>query len=342
MRAILYSSIALFALVSLLPGQRGRRRSQAPAEMKNFTFEEEMFQSDAVDRRMPYGIYLPKDYDAEQNAGKTWPLVIWLHGMWEDHMRFHTRGGAQMLDRAVSEMRMPQCIFVTANAGRSSMYMNRGKERWQDLISKDLLEHVSKNYRVSKKRDERALMGVSMGGMGALRIAFTHPELFGAVAVHSSAVFAKDPEDMPDRIKTFAGRLGFGTPIDKELWQKVNPTCIADKLESKDLLGLRIYFDAGSDDRYGFDSGNELLHECLEKRKIAHQWRLIPGGGHSWGNRFQDRTLPFSFQFVGKLFRGEDVDGKPLRKGDGKADRKGDGKADRKADRKGDRADGGR
>jgi len=315
MRAILYCTIAILALVSLLPGQRGRRRSQAPREMENFTFEEEKFQSDAVSRRMSYGIYLPKDYDAEANAKKAWPLVIWLHGMWEDHMRFHTRGGAQMLDKAVSEGNLPQCIFVTANGGRSSMYMNRGKERWQDLISDDLLKHVTDNYRVSKKRDERALMGVSMGGMGALRIAFTHPELFGTVAVHSSAVFAKDPDDMPDRLKNFAGRLGFGSPIDKKVWQRVNPTCIADRLDKKDLKGLRIYFDAGSDDRYGFQSGNGLLHECLDERKIPHQWRLIRGGGHSWGDRFQDRALPNSFAFVGKMFAGKDKADSPDRKG---------------------------
>lgn len=316
MRAILYSSIALFVLVSLLPGQRRRRRSEAPQEMQNFTFEEEKFQSEAVNRRMAYGVYLPKDYDSKENADKSWPLVIWLHGMWEDHMRFHTRGGAQMLDKAVSEKRLPQCIFVTANGGRSSMYMNRGKERWQDLISDDLLQHVTKNYRISEKRDERALMGVSMGGMGALRIAFTKPELFGAVAVHSSAVFAKDPDDMPDRLKNFAGRLGFGDPIDKRIWQSVNPTCIADKLDKDDLKGLRIYFDAGSADRYGFQSGNELLHECLDERKIPHQWRLIDGGGHSWGNRFQDRTLPNSFAFVGKMFRGEGKAEKAARKGE--------------------------
>ena len=97
--------------------------------MQNFTFEEERFQSDAVNRRMPFGIYLPKGYDDEANSKKRWPLIIWLHGMWEDHNRFHVRGGAQMLDKAVSENKLPPCIFVTANGGRSSMYMNRGKER---------------------------------------------------------------------------------------------------------------------------------------------------------------------------------------------------------------------
>ena len=150
---------------------------------------------------MAYGIYLPKDYDDEANKDKTWPLIIWLHGMWEDHMRFHMRGGAPLLDKAVTDGELPPCIFVTANGSRSSMYVNREDEKWEDLISKDLLQHVTKSFRVSKERQRRAIMGISMGGMGALRIAMTQPKLFGAVAAHSSAVFSEDPEDLPPRMK---------------------------------------------------------------------------------------------------------------------------------------------
>ena len=307
MRAILLSSIVLLTFSALLPAQRGRRESRAPKEMKNFTFEDERFESKSVGKKMPYGIYLPKGYDDKANAEKTLPLIIWLHGMWEDHMRFHSRGGAIELDKAVTEGTLPPCIFVTANGGRSSMYVNRDDEKWEDLISKDLLDHISANYRVSKDRNQRAIMGISMGGMGALRIAFNNPGLFGAVGAHSSAVFAEDPKNLPPNLKKYATRLGldevFGNPIKKEPWEQANPVCIASKCPLNDLNMLRIYFDAGSADRYGFADGNKLLHECLEKRKVKHTWRLIDGGGHSWGNRFQLETLPHSFAFVGKMFK---------------------------------------
>ncbi|MFT4843788.1 MAG: putative peptidase, partial [Candidatus Azotimanducaceae bacterium] len=83
MRAILLSSIALLTFSALLPAQRGRRESRVPKEMKNFTFEDEKFESKSVGKKMPYGIYLPKGYDNEANAKQTLPLIIWLHGMWE-------------------------------------------------------------------------------------------------------------------------------------------------------------------------------------------------------------------------------------------------------------------
>jgi len=304
-----------------------RGRGQVP-ELKNFTFEEKSLQSTAVGHTVPFGLFLPKGYDDAANKDTKWPLVIWLHGLWEDHMRFPTRGGAVELDKAVSDGKLPPCVFVTANGGRTAMYVNRKEERWEDLITEDLLTHLTKNYRVSEGREQRALMGVSLGGMAALRIAMTKPDLFGAVGAHSSAVFAEDPEQLPERVKSMAGRLGleevFGNPIQKEPWQKANPLCIAATLDPKSLHRLRIYFDAGTADQHGFAAGNKLLDEALTKKGIEHTWRLIEGGGHSWGAGFQDQTLPYSFAVVGQMFA--EKDGKS---GKEAASDKGDAKGDK-------------
>lgn len=285
---------------------RRERRESAPVELKHFTFGEKSFKSEAVGRELNYGIYLPSGYDDAANKDKSYPLIVWLHGMFEDHLRFHERGGAPVLDQCVGDGKLPPCIFVTANGNRTSMYVNRKDERWEDLITVDLLQHLEKQYRISKDRQQRAITGVSMGGMAALRIAFSKPELFGAVGAHSSAVFDEDPEKLPERIKGMAQRLGldevFGNPIQKEPWQKANPLCLANAVDVKQLSSLRIYFDAGSNDRYGFAGGNKLLHEALDKRKVAHTWRLIDGGGHSWGAGFQDQTLPYSFAMIGEMF----------------------------------------
>lgn len=337
----LSNALLMFAVLSAVVvaqrpgGPGGGRRESRPVELQHLTFAEKSFHSEAVDRDMKYGIYLPKDYDAEANKDKKWPLVIWLHGMHEDHLRFHGRGGAPVLDAAIGDGKLPPCVFVTANGGSTSMYVNRKDQRWEDLVSKDLLAHVTATYRVSDARDQRAILGVSMGGMAALRIAFTQPDLFGCVGAHSAAVFDTDPDKLPDRIKGYANRLGldevFGNPIQKEPWQQANPLCLALALDKKALHGLRIYFDAGTEDRYGFADGNEKLHQALEKKGIEHTWRLIEGGGHSWGAGFQDQTLPFSFAMVGEMFqtataRQQGLKGLQGALGGDNGDGKGDGK----------------
>jgi enterochelin esterase-like enzyme len=342
--------LSILATLPLLLLSAPLAAQHTASELKNFTFAEKTFHSDAVGKDMPYGIYLPKDYDAPDKKDVKWPLVIWLHGMFEDHNRFHVRGGEPVLDQAVTDGNLPPCVFVLADGGRTSMYINAGKgKEYQDLIEKDLLEHVSQNYRVRQDRDGRALMGISMGGMAALRIGFTKPELFRTIAVHSSAVFPEDPEQLPDRIKKAAKDFGFsdvfGDPIDKEKWAATNPLGIAKKLEAKALHGLRIYFDAGTDDRYQFGKSNSMLHDVLEQRRIDHRWTLVQGGGHAWGSGFKPESLLASLTFVGDGFKaptakgtGADKDGtaKPPAAGSG------DGKAHGGEKKEGARASGGR
>ena len=288
---------------------RRERRESSPVELKHLDFTTTKLKSEAVQAELDIGVYLPKGYDDAKNKDVKWPVAIWLHGMWEDPLRFHGRGGAAVLDRCIGDGTMPPCVFVAANGGRTSMYVNRKDQRWEDLITVDLLAFLGKNYRVSEQREQRAILGVSMGGMAALRIAFSKPELFGAVGAHSSAVFEADPDKLPERIRGMASRIGldevFGNPIQKDPWQKANPLCLAQALDPKALNGLRIYFDAGTDDRYGFADGNALLHAALDEKKVPHTWRLIDGGGHSWGAGFQDQTLPYSFAVVGAMFAGK-------------------------------------
>ncbi|MCR9246427.1 MAG: esterase family protein [bacterium] len=297
--------VLTLALTSCLA--QGRRWRGEPPTLSHLTHQEGRFDSPAVGREMPYGVYLPKDYDADEHENTKWPLVIWLHGMWENHERFHVRGGGKVLDKAVGDGTLPPCVFVLANGGRTSMYVNGGKDRnYQDLIQKDLIAHVDKTFRVSKRRDERALMGISMGGMAAMRIAWAQPGLFGTLACHSSAVFVEDPKQLDPRLLRLSGRIGlddvFGNPIDEQLWHATNPLCIAAKLEPKQLEGLRFFFDAGTSDRWQFGPPNQKLHEVLKGRKVEHTFELVKGSGHAWGEGVEVRLVD-SLRFVGDSFR---------------------------------------
>lgn len=340
------AAIALFAIaITPLAAQRQRQRVDPDSiHLELFTYQHDTFDSAAIDDDVAYTAYLPKGYDDKEQAATKWPLIVWLHGMFEDELRFHTRGGAPMLDAAVKDGTLPPCIFVCPNGGRTSMYVNRKDKKYEDLVTVDLLQHLAKKYRVSDRRDQRAIMGVSMGGMAALRIAFTQPQLFGAVAVHSSAVLPEDPEQLPARMKGMVQQLGltevFGNPIEKEPWQKANPLCLALAADPAKLQGLHIYFDAGTNDRYGFANGNEKLHEALDKKGIEHTWRLIQGGGHSWGDEFQGEALPHSFAAVGTMFKAAGARQEGMKGLDGALDGKGGGKIGGKsggdADGKGD------
>ena len=292
--------------VAVLPAQGGRGRDRgADPKLEHLTYQEARFQSPALGREVTYGIYLPKSYGDAANKERRYPFVLWLHGMFENHSRFHRRGGAQILEAQVANGKLPEFALVAVN-GDLSFYIN-GKEsgRYEDMVVQDLLAHLRKEYRLRDDRDGCAIMGVSMGGMGALNIAFHHPEKFGTVATHSAALFPPDVENLPPQFRrrlesNFGRQLQlskiFGNPPDPELWRKNNPLHHAATLPVETLKTLRIYFDCARDDEYGFGEPNQELHEILEKRKVPHGFLLPDGSAHGWD--YNPRVMPDSLKFV--------------------------------------------
>jgi len=305
--------VAAAVLALPLDAQRGRRgdRAETPPKTEAGTWRQETFESKAVDKTATYSIFVPKGYDAEDAAERKYPLVVWLHGMFEDDRRFVNRGGGETVDRLMAAGEIPEMLVVCPSDGtRRSFYVNSEQGNYEDLITTDLMAHLEANYRIAPDRKQRAIMGISMGGMGALKIAFKNPELFGTVSTHSAAVLPADPADLPAQFKAYATRLGldqvFGDPIDKAIWAKENPLNLALACNRDAVAGLRIRFDAGTRDRYGFHAGNEGLHKVLDAKKVPHTWQLIDGGGHAWGSGFELESLEASLRFVAEGFTASD------------------------------------
>ena len=120
-----------------------------------------------------------------------------------------------------------------------------------------------------------------MGGYGALRFAFAHPELFLAVSAQSAALITESPQELDAASRTGAplgGVLGavFGKPINVPHWNENNPFVLA-KRNAAALKKVAIYFNCGQDDNYGFEKGAAALHDELEKEKVNHDYRPYPG-----------------------------------------------------------------
>ena len=123
-----------------------------------------------------------------------------------------------------------------------------------------------------------------MGGYGALRFAFRHPQLFGSVSAHSAALIEKLPRteldsSSEDIVQRALGKA-FGTPFDRAFWDRNNPFTIV--RAAPPPAGMQIYFDCGTEDEFGFYRGAQAFHDLLVSRKIPHEFHLYPGG-HDWG-----------------------------------------------------------
>jgi S-formylglutathione hydrolase FrmB len=231
-----------------------------------------------------YCVYLPASYDAKasRHPAMSYPVLYFLHGLGDNEQTLFNSGGWTLLDDLRRQHKMGEFLIV-APEGRRSFYINSadGSVRYSDFFLQEFIPHIENKYRISKSREKRAISGISMGGYGALRFAFAHPELFFAVSAQSAALITQTPQEL-DTASRSGAPLGktlaavFGDPTDALHWQANNPFLLA----KKNQVGVRrlsIYFNCGQDDNYGFDKGAAALHAELQKEGIKHEYHPYPG-----------------------------------------------------------------
>jgi len=258
----------------------------AAAEVRYATFS-----SPALGKDVAYAVQLPPSYASA--ASRRYPVVYALHGLFESPGFWERRGLTTFLDALWQKGEVPEMLVVAVD-GDNSFYVDGPAGRWETMVTRDLVAHVESTYRVKPGRDSRALLGISMGGYSALRMGLAHPEMFRAVATHSAMLLEKAPtaEDGARQGQMAAFHRVFGDPIDAALWAANDPLTLAQKADAKSLPAL--YFDCGTEDRYGLFAGNRELHRRLEARGIAHEFGLYPGDhGYEYVRTVLDKSLRF-------------------------------------------------
>ncbi|MGH9945360.1 MAG: alpha/beta hydrolase, partial [Pyrinomonadaceae bacterium] len=283
---VLTICLTLLLLPSSLSAQTTQGTTASPSsQTKNSAagrIEYGEFASESLGRKVRYGISLPPSYD--KDPSRRFPVVVFLHGLNNDERDWETH----CMEGKVEALRAAGKIgefIVAAPYGANSFYLN-GKDgtRYEDAIVRDFLPFVDHTYRTISKPETRLIEGISMGGYGALLIAFKHPELFAGVAAHSAALFDELPQaSATDRAAGYRYALAiklFGEPPDAEYFRANNPLYLARQNAAR-LKRLKIYFDVGDADRYGFAAGNARLARELTAAGVAHTYTLAPGG-HGW------------------------------------------------------------
>lgn len=242
-----------------------------------------------------YCALLPDSYDAEKT--RHFPALYFLHGLGGDSQFLVNTGGWDLIEELHARKLLGDFVVITPSAGRS-FYVNskNGHVKYEDFFIQEFIPAMEKKFRIGTTREMRAVSGVSMGGYGALRFAFKYPELFGSVSAHSPALVEKLPHGMSATNIGYYMGSAFGNPPDGNYWQQESPFALA---RTHDLHGLKIYFDCGSEDDFGFEVGARALDKLLTARGIKHEFHIYPGG-HGWA--YTARHLPASLEFHSKVW----------------------------------------
>jgi S-formylglutathione hydrolase FrmB len=245
---------------------------------------------------IPYCALLPPSY--EKSKDKKFPVLYFLHGLGDNEQSLINSGGWALIESLQDKKQIGEFVIITPAAGRSFYINSKGnKFLYEDFFIKEFIPGMEKKYRIGTTRAQRGISGVSMGGYGALRFAFKYPHMFDAVSAHMPALIERLPRGF-EQIGGLSMILGgaFGNPPDAAFWETNSPFHFA---KTANVNGLKIYFDCGSQDSYGFDAGTQALDKLLTSRKIAHESHIYPGG-HSW--QYVAEHLDKSLQFQSRAF----------------------------------------
>ncbi len=221
------------------------------------------FKSSAIDQEVKINVLLPDGYKDDVN--RRYPVVYLLHGYGGDYREWEKVG--------VVEEAAKLSLIIVMPEGDKSFYVNHHeapKARWEDYITKEVVELIDKTYRTVAARHGRGISGLSMGGYGAMALGLRHPELFASVASHSGALGVPGDVaagEIDERLKVIFGPKDASTRESCDLFRL-----------SKELAPEKrphIYIDCGSSD-FLLESNRKLVAH-LATQKIDYEYREVPG-----------------------------------------------------------------
>jgi enterochelin esterase-like enzyme len=146
-----------------------------------------------------YYVYTPPGYDAK--AKKPYPVFYLLHGWSDSDSGWAAVGRADLIfDNLLAEGKMkPMVVVMPLSYGDMSFIHNfnvwddpaaidHNTDLFTQTLLTEILPRVDSEYHVSKNRNDRAIAGLSMGGLESLEIGLTHPSQFAWIGGFSSAI----------------------------------------------------------------------------------------------------------------------------------------------------------
>lgn len=193
-------------------------------------------------------IWTPAGYNASSDK---LPVLYLIHGGGDNDASWPGVGKAgDILDNLLAEGKMVPMVVVMPDGSIST-------DKFPDELTKDIIPYIEKNYRVKTDSANRALAGLSMGGLETLDSFMAHPDMFGYINVMSSGWFRSSEADFQkktEHLKNIAGKL------------------------NKTAKVLR--FTMGGKEDFAYPNCQRTM-ECFKNAGIEFDYSETPGG-HSW------------------------------------------------------------
>ncbi|MDT0688766.1 alpha/beta hydrolase-fold protein [Salegentibacter sp. F188] len=202
-------------------------------------------------------VYAPPGYDA--SSDKEYPVLYLLHGGGEDERGWSTQGRADLiLDNLIADKKAESMLIVMmdGNLGSGASF-SQSLQTFERELKQAVIPFVENIYRVAPGAKNRALAGLSMGGLQTLYAGVRNTDMFAHLGVFSSGWFANNPE----------------LTEPEYAFMKENASTINNNLKS-------FWISMGGEEDIAFNNSKAMLAK-FDEMGIDYDYSEYPGG-HTW------------------------------------------------------------
>ncbi len=264
--------------------------TQFPPRVKTFSQVDTVsVMSMAMGRTIKNVVVMPESYGNVRFLLMHYPVVYLLHGASGCYSDWSRKADLEALATEYG-------VIIVCPDGQDSWYFDSPIDptmQFETYVSKELVQYIDIHYRTFANRYMRAITGLSMGGHGALFLAWRHPDVFWSCGSMSGNM---DITQFTDRWHIRA-RLG-DYESNQQRWHDHAVCNLVDQLKACPLQPAQnIIIDDGLNDI--FIKNNIALHEQLVEKGIEHEFTVRPGR-HSWD--YWVNSLDYHMVFFSKAF----------------------------------------
>jgi len=249
------------------------------------------FRSAVANDDRDFFVYTPAGYDARRS--QPYPILYLLHGLGDDAERWMTGGGGahNILDNLIAEGKAVPMVMVTTlgygvSNGPAGAMAPESITGYTKILLDEVMPTVDKAYNVTRKREQRAIAGLSMGGAETLYTGLNHLDKFAWLGSFSGAFVmwpraeaaapaatTAPPADAPPAGR---GGRGGGPPITDATFAKNFPT-----LDGKANSQIKVlWIVCGTAD--GLIGVNRQFKTWLKSKNVQFTEQEVPDIGHVW------------------------------------------------------------
>ena len=286
-------------------------------------FQKKTLYSNALQQEKNYFVGYPDGYN-ESDTTKKYPVIIFLHGASvtaEDIVNTLEPTLDNIFGRFVFPNLFKVILIVpdgSCEPFKGSFYTNSALYgNYEDYIVKDITAEVGANYNTYKTSNKWSIMGHSMGGFGAMKIALKYPQKFIGVSSLSGPLHITYFNDLlpiilsehgtsapydftydgnvTKLVYSMAGAFSpnltatpkVNFPINSsgnldqsvlETWEKYNPINLIREWKGNPAMAIHTY--CGEKDEFKLAKPNQMFADTLKKYNIPYTYFQDPEGDH--------------------------------------------------------------